>query len=118
MRDFPNPVKVAEWTRERLHPLVQYQERLSGSRMAAYRGVANRIGVTQRWVQRVIGREPVIIQAHQWINLNAAYRGLCERIEADAQHKRHLAAQLRRGRDATHEGIVEMDSGLSRIKES
>ena len=82
MRNFANSQKVAEWARERLHPLVQHQERLSGSRMAAYRGVASRIGVSRDWVQRVIGRQPVVIRTHQWINLNTVYHSLCARIEA------------------------------------
>lgn len=75
--------------------LVEHQERRTGSRMAAYEGVASWVGVSSSWLRKLIGRQNVDLGAHEFFNLASVYRSVCERIEADAQHQRALAAALR-----------------------
>jgi hypothetical protein len=90
-------------TLDRVRPfayaLVQRDERASGSRMAAYDSVARRVGVSPAWLRKLIGRRPVAVAAHEYHNICIAYRGLCERIEADAAIDRALAAAIRREAD-------------------
>lgn len=81
--------------------LVDREERRTGSRMTAYEIVASTVGVSSSWLRKLLGRQPgLIVEAHEFLNIAHAYRSLCERIEAEAQRERALAAALREKADA------------------
>ncbi len=87
--------------------LVERAERQTGSRMAAYERVASTVGVSDGWLRKLIGRQPDIgLAAWQYLNIVSAYRGLCERIEAEAEHERARAAALRRQADEAYFGAM------------
>lgn len=92
--------------------LVQRDERTTGSRMAAYDTVARRIGVSPSWLRKLIGRQPVAVAAHEFHNIVLAYRGLCERLEADAALDRALAAAIREDADAALAGTSGTVAGM------
>ena len=94
--------------------LIEHQERRTGSRMATYEGVASWVGVSSSWLRKLIGRQPVDLGAHQFHNLASVYRSLCERIEAERDHERALAAALRGKADeaiSSTLGMVERAPG-------
>jgi hypothetical protein len=97
------PMLTASCAVERARPLVaalvDRDERHSGSRMAAYERVAGTVGVSSRWVRRLLSRQLSEIAAHEYLNICRAYRSLCERIEAEAEHERRVAVALRRDAD-------------------
>ncbi len=77
--------------------------------MSAYSVVANSLGVSESWLRKLIGRQPVVVAAHEYLNLAALYVRLCERIEAEAEHERRRAAALREAAHAaleSHRGVV------------
>jgi tellurite resistance protein len=91
--------------------LVERAERQTGSRMAAYEMVASTVGVTSTWLRKFLGRQPgLVVEYHEGLNIIAAYRALCERIEAEAEHERKMLAALRGKADAaldcTHTAVV------------
>jgi hypothetical protein len=107
---------TAEDTIEKARPfvlaLVQREERNSGSRMAAYERVASLVGVNPSWLRKLLGRQPgIVLAAHELINISSAYRSLCERIEAEAERERRLAAVMRKQADEILEGDLGMVVG-------
>lgn len=88
-------VDMLEKARPFASALVEHQERRTGSRMAAYEGVASWVGVSSSWLRKLLGRQPVDLGAHEYLNIVHAYRSLCERIEERAAHERQLATALR-----------------------
>ena len=93
-------------TLERARPfaaaLIEREERHTGSRMSAYERVANMVGVSPSWLRKLIGRQPDVkeVAAHEFLNIAAAYRSLCLRIEAEAEQERRKATVLREQADA------------------
>lgn len=95
--------------------LVERDERTAGSRMAAYEMVAQRIGVSPSWLRKLVGRQPgLVVEAHEYLNIAAAYRRLCERVEAEAERERALAAALREKADAALASAPGMVAGVAR----
>lgn len=86
--------------------LVERQERQTGSRMGAYEQVAAMVGVSASWLRKLIGRQNVVIEAHEFLNLAQAYRSLCERIEAAAEAERNRARELRSQADEAVESAL------------
>lgn len=84
--------------------LVEGAERATGSRMAAYDTVARSVGVSRSWIRKLLGRQQLTIEYHEFYNIAAAYRSLCERIEADAKRDRDRLAALKGEADAALEG--------------
>ena len=77
--------------------LVEREERRSGSRMSAYAAVARTVGVSESWLRKLLGRQPVVVAVHEYINLASAYVASCERIEAEADRQRRIAAAAAEG---------------------
>lgn len=104
----------------RAHPfaaaLVEREERRIGSRMAAYEAVANRVGVSASWLRKLLGRQPLVVEAHEYLNLAAAYRALCERVEAEAELERQRIAALKGHADAALESGSEVVATSTRTK--
>ena len=95
---------TAEQARPFVVAIVDGAERRSGSRMAAYDTAARSIGVTASWIRKLIGRQPLTIEHHEFMNIALAYRTLCERIEAEAERERQTLAALKGRADAALEG--------------
>lgn len=91
--------------------LVAHEEQRSGSRMAAYRDVARMIGWSRSKLQKLLGRQPFSLEAHEFVNLSAAYERLCERIEARADQERLRAA---RAKERTHAALASAHLSHSR----
>lgn len=91
---------IAEQARPFAVALVQTAEPRTGSRMRAYEHVAATVGVSASWLRKLIGRQHVVIAAHEYLNLADAYRSLCEQIEAKAAQEQQQAAVLRETLDA------------------
>ncbi len=108
-------IVTADEMEERARPvaraLVEHHERLTGSRMAAYEGVASWIGVSSSWLRKLIGRQPsTALGAHEYINLVSAYRSVCERVEAAGKNERAKAAILR---GITTDAVVASHLGMA-----
>lgn len=116
------PMLTAPQTAEQARPfaaeLVARVERQTGSRMAAYERVASTVGVSARWLRKLIGRQPIELAAHEYLNIVAAYRSLCERIEAEAELERARAAALRRQADEALRGAMAPLAGVAGPPES
>lgn len=100
---------TAHETIDQLRPiavvLVDREERHTRSRMTAYQRIASRVGVSSSWLQKLIGRRPVSVALHEGMNLLMAYRRLCERIEAEADHERKTMLALKENK---HHAAIEM----------
>lgn len=72
-------------TRPLLVALVERKRRSTGSKMAAYLAVARTVGRSTTWVRKVVGRQFVAIELHDYLNIANAYRAACERMEAEAE---------------------------------
>ena len=86
--------------------LVDREQRQSLSRRVAYGRVALRIGVSVSWLRKFIGRQPVTLAANELLNLLAAYRRLCERIEAEAEIERQKLLALKDEPNAAFESAL------------
>lgn len=93
--------------RRRATDLVQHEIRRLGSKMRAYGAVARSVGVSESWVRKLIGRQPVVVAAHEFINLETARR----RIERDAAVMK--AAQDEHKRISERIAACEAALGLS-----
>lgn len=81
--------------------LIEHKKRETGSKMTAYERVAARIGGSPSWLRKLLGRQPnVDLAAHQYLNILALYRKLCERIEAEAENERRKLEALWNHADA------------------
>jgi hypothetical protein len=95
--------------------LVDQEKARTGSRMTAYSSVAAAVGVSSRWLRKLVGRQPgVDLGAHEHWNIKAAYDAICERVEASAAIKRERAAALRRILDAAGQSGDRVDSRVAR----
>lgn len=77
--------------------LVEHEIRRLGSKMRAYGAVARVVGVSESWVRKLIGRQPVAVAAHEYLNLETARRTLERDNKAleEALHERdNLLARL------------------------
>lgn len=92
--------------------LVEREERRTGSRMAAYERVSEMVGVSGSWLRKLLGRhDGLMMEAHEFLNIAAAYRRVCERIEAERDREREMFLALRGDADAALEstgGLVAM----------
>lgn len=91
--------------------LVEQEEDRAGARMTAYEVVARQVGVTASWVRKFIGRQPLVVEAHEYLNIVSAYTRLCERIEVDAELRRQRAAALREDAHAALASAVVVVAG-------
>lgn len=101
---------VLSRTRPVLCALVDRERSRSGSKMTAYARVAAKIGVTASWVRKLIGRQPIGLEAHVYLNIHAAYVRMCERIEAENDHTRQLLAVLE---EQSHEALEGFDHPMA-----
>lgn len=97
-----NATDTVDQTRPFVAALVEREESHTGSRMAAYERVAQMVGVSPSWLRKLLGRQPDVkeIAAHEFLNIAAAYRSLCLRLEAEAERERRKATVLREKADA------------------
>lgn len=95
--------------------LVRLEERLTGSRMAAYDRVGSMVGASAGWVRKFIGRNPDVRPdlVVGW-NLLAFYDRVCTRVEQAADNERSRAAALRAENHAAVESAVAMVGRVSR----
>lgn len=94
---------ILDLTQGRLKTLLEDERAKAGSVMSAYPRVARKVGASPSWVQRVLGRyDGVTVPAHIFLNIEAAYERLCERLEAKADQLNHKSGQL----DAAHQRHV------------
>jgi hypothetical protein len=108
-------IVTADDMEERARPvaraLVEHHEQLTGSRMAAYEGVAGWIGVSSSWLRKLIGRQDhIALHAHEYSNLVSVYRSVCERIEKAGRHEQAKAALIR---GVTTDAIVASHLGMA-----
>ena len=81
--------------------LIDHKRRETGSKMTAYERVASSVGGSASWLRKLLGRQPnVDLAAHQYMNIVALYRKLCERIEAEAENERRKLEALMDHADA------------------
>jgi len=111
----------AEDMRERAWPeaftLIRHEQDRTGSRMNAYRAVARSIGWSKAKLQKLIGRQPFALHAHELLNLSQAYERLCARIEAQAAIERLRATQARERTSASlasNPRMVDHEAGADR----
>ncbi len=85
-----------ESARELLSFVVERERRRAGSKIRAYEIVSVAIGRSRSWVEKIIGRQQGPGLSHEtMLAIVAKYNAICERLEADAEHDRRLAAALR-----------------------
>ena len=75
--------------------LVNRATRRTGTRSAAYRDVARKIGATHHWLRKYISSpsapEPRVTV---WFNIIRLYRHTCERVEEAAERERLLGERI------------------------
>lgn len=85
-----------ESARELLSFVVERERRRVGSKTRAYEIVSAAVGRSRSWVEKIIGRQQGPGLSHEtMLAIVAKYHAICERLETDAEHDRHLAAALR-----------------------
>jgi len=83
--------------RPMLKAVVERERRYAGSLMLAYKRVAEKIGASDAWIQRVLGRRPsTVVQGHQVLNIMALFKKAHSRraLEAEAQAQDAMIARL------------------------
>lgn len=96
--------------RELLSFVVERERRRTGSKTRAYEVVSAAIGRSRSWVEKIIGRQRGPGLSHEtMLAIVAKYHAICERIEADAEHDRRLAAALRGHAHAAIAGALDTD---------
>lgn len=95
--------------------LVRREERLTGSRMAAYDRVGSMVGASAGWVRKFIGRNPdVRPDLIVGFNLLQMYDRVCTRVEQEADNERSRAAALRAEHNEAVESALAMVARVSR----
>lgn len=102
--------QITELTRAAAEELVSYEERRTGSRMAAYVDVASAVGATASWVRKFIGRSPdakpgLVVGINI---LRLVYNDLCTRVEQERDNERARLVALREQIDAAFPGPLGM----------
>lgn len=105
-----------EQTRPLVAAMVERATRRAGSRMAAYHDVGRDIGRAAEWVRKLVGRRRVVVELHDFLNIAAAYRRLCERIEAEAERERMRVLALRGEVDAVLESACPLVELVARAE--
>ncbi len=79
--------------RDRIAEMVRDHETRVGSRMLAYRTVGRLLAVSDTWVRRLIGGQPVRIDLETVSAADTAYAAHCARLEARAAARLEAAAR-------------------------
>lgn len=92
-----------EVARDPLLRLVLDRKDLTGSLMAAYDDVGERLGRSPSWVRKVIGRAAdVSVGLHDWLNINT----LCARLDAASGRLEAATAAREEARRAVREAAA------------
>lgn len=101
-----------ESARELLSFVVERERRRVGSKIRAYEIVSAAVGRSRSWVEKIIGRQQGPGLSHEtMLAIVAKYNAICERLEADAEHDRRLAAALREHAHAAITGALDEAQG-------
>lgn len=80
-----------DMTRDLTRELVRRAEWECGSRMGAYERVGQSVGMSAMWVRKLVhGYGDVRLLHVTVLNIQEAYRRLCERVEMKAENERLL----------------------------
>lgn len=92
-----------EVARDPLLRLVLDRKDLTGSLMAAYDDVGERLGRSPSWVRKVIGRAAdVTVGLHDWLNINT----LCARLDAASERLEAATTAREEARRAVREAAA------------
>jgi hypothetical protein len=75
--------------------LVERAWRQLGSKMEAYRHVAEATGVSATWLRKLLSDEPMTLYAHKGFSILIAFLEMCDQIEQDLERERKRIADLK-----------------------
>ena len=96
---------------------VAREERMTGSRMAAYKIVAQQVGASPSWLRKFIHGDEA--KQPNWTvgwNLLTAYERLCARVEQNAENERAITRALERKIHAATCGALGLVDGAPKAK--
>lgn len=99
---------TANFTREITLSLLEKSERKHRSKMTAYDDVARKIGKSSSWLRKLIGRQPVGIDATTILNLIVQFNKLSERLEIEAENDRQKYLLLKQDHDKFFKGLLSL----------
>lgn len=107
-------IQTTALTRSAAHALVDRAERQTGSRMAAYEVVADKIGSSASWLRKFIAGQEA--KEPGWTtgwNILDHYNRICERVEQEIETERTKTLALKESIDAITATIARMDKGMA-----
>ena len=75
--------------------LVERARRQVGSKMEAYRYVAEATGVSVTWLRKLLSDEPMTLYAHKGFSILITFLEMCDQIERDLELERKRIADLK-----------------------
>jgi hypothetical protein len=75
--------------------LVERARRRLGSKMEAYRYVAEANGISVTWLRKFLSEEPMSIEAHKGFSLLISFLEMCDQLEQDLELERKRIAELK-----------------------
>ncbi len=75
--------------------LVERARRRLGSKMEAYRYVAEANGISVTWLRKFLSEEPMSIGAHKGFSLLISFLEMCDQLEQDLELERKRIAELK-----------------------
>ena len=98
--------ETIEIARPRVQALVDVASRSAGSRMAAYDAVARNINSSASWVRKLLGRQPVSLDASQFLNIILAFEKVAKLLEQEADIERQRYLALKAQHDAEFKSLL------------
>lgn len=104
---------LTDATRSALGVLIEREERRVGSREVAFEVVAQTVGSSSSWLKKFLSRHSEVKEPRitLFLNIRAAYEGLCNRVEQEHRLEEARIVALRGQLHAVDKGFVEMVSG-------
>jgi hypothetical protein len=75
--------------------LVERARRRLGSKMEAYRYVAEANGLSTTWLRKLLSGEPMVIYAEKHMSILMSFLELCDQLEQDFELERKRVAELK-----------------------
>jgi hypothetical protein len=98
MHDITRPLtadEMREWLIPFAEALVERARRRLGSKMEAYRYVAEANGVSVTWIRKLLSGEPMAIDAYKGTSILISFLELCDQLEQDFELERKRIAELK-----------------------
>jgi hypothetical protein len=98
MHDITRPLtadEMREWLIPFAEALVEQARRRLGSKMEAYRYVAEANGVSVTWLRKLLSGEPMALYAYKSMSILISFLELCDQLEQDFELERKRIAELK-----------------------